>query len=481
MSTRPKSTKNIVVPPSQPLLTFDSKKRKKASETTSPDQLNPSKRKPMNMEEEEGGQNVTNNDLKNMEERIASRLESQIDRSLKAAVDSALSRLIESNNNAEMHPALSGLAKETKHVVTRVKRIEDEQTKLKRKIQDLESRVLCNNLVLKGVTDTKWEEERETLHKVYQELSAIIDVKDGENKLEKAQQIGIRKCKRMGRYTEDTTRPRPISIELVHRHDALNLIDNKRILNKGVYLDKEYPQDIERKRKILRPILKAARDKVKYKRKSRMEDDKVIIKGKPYSLDNLDELPSDLEIFKITSKESTDTIAFFGELNPLSNFHPAEFSLGGHNYHCSEQFIQHTKAMYFEDSATADRLMTTTTAKECKSMSMGIDNFNEDTWNAVAKSLCAKGINEKFLQNPTLLNVLLTRTGTKTIVEATKDDIWGTGVALHSPNCLIRTKWTSQGIMGEILQELRDTMNTSSTNSTPLTEPEHPAVEPAFH
>ena len=207
MSTRPKSTKNIVVPPSQPLLTFDSKKRKKASETTSPDHLNPTKRKPMNMEEEDSGQNVTNNDLKNMEERIASRLKSQIDRSLKAAVDSALSRLIESNNNAEMHPALSGLAKEKKHVVTRVKRIEDEQTKLKRKIQDLESRVLCNNLVLKGVTDTKWEDERETLHKVYQELSAIIDVKDDENKLEKAQQIGIRKCKRMGRYTEDSTRP----------------------------------------------------------------------------------------------------------------------------------------------------------------------------------------------------------------------------------------------------------------------------------
>ena len=157
MSGRPKSTKNIVVPPSQP--TFDSKKRKKASETTSPDQSNPSKRKPLNMDEDYGVQNVTNSDLKKMEERIASHLETQIDKSLKEAMDSALSRLIESNNNAEMHPALSGLAKETKQVVTKVRKIKDEQTKLKRKIQDLESRVLSNNLVLKGVTDTKWEEE----------------------------------------------------------------------------------------------------------------------------------------------------------------------------------------------------------------------------------------------------------------------------------------------------------------------------------
>ena len=89
------------------------------------------------------------------------------------------------------------------------------------------------------------------LHKVYQELSAAVDVKDSENRLEVAQRIGIRKCKRMGRLTEDTSRPRPISIELVHRQDALNLIDNKRKLNKGVYLDKEYPQDIERKCKTL--------------------------------------------------------------------------------------------------------------------------------------------------------------------------------------------------------------------------------------
>ena len=110
--------------------------------------------------------------------------------------------------------------------------------------------------------------------------------------------------------------------------------------------------------------------------------------------------------------------------------------------------------------------MNTTTAKECKSISIGIENYEEDTWNAVAKDLCAKGINEKFLQNRALLNVLLTRTGTKTIVEATKDDTWGTGVVLHSPNCLIRTKWTSQGIMGEILQELRDSMRSATSTST---------------
>ena len=226
-----------------------------------------------------------------------------------------------------MHPAVEALSKDTTKVIAKVKQIETEQSKLKRKIKDLESRVLCNNLVLKGIPDVKWEDERETLRKVYQELSNIIDVKENEDKLVAAQEIGIRRCKRMGRFNEETTRPRPISLELVHRQDVLYLLENKKRLNKGIYLDKEYTQDVERKRKILRPILQAAKNKPKYKTKSRMEDDKVVIKGKHYGLNNLDELPSDLEAFKVTSRESQDIIGFYGELNPLSNFHPAEFTM----------------------------------------------------------------------------------------------------------------------------------------------------------
>ena len=377
-----------------------------------------------------------------------------------------------------MHPAIATLARDTTKVVTKVKHIESQQSKLKRKIQDLENRVLCNNLVLKGVPDVKWEEERVTLRKVYHELSNVIDVKENEDKLVAAQEIGIRWCKRMGRYNEENPRPRPISLELVHRQDVLYLLDNKKRLNKGIYLDKEYTQDVERKRKILRPILQAAKNKPKYKTKSRMENDKVVIKGKHYGLDNLDELPNDLETFKITSKENQDIIGFFGELNPLSNFHPAKFTVGEKTYHCSEQFIQESKALFFNDQESAKKIMDTTTALECKSLGHNITDFDEDSWNTSAKEICAKGINEKFLQNQDLLDILLTRTGTKTIIESTKDNIWGTGVALHNPDCLKRTKWISQGqgIMGEILQELRDSIrnplvNDNSTSSSAIVDP----------
>ena len=44
------------------------------------------------------------------------------------------------------------------------------------------------------------------------------------------------------------------------------------------------------------------------------------------------------------------------------------------------------------------------------------------------------------------------------------------GVALHNPNCLKRNKWLSQGIMGEILQELRDTIRNTPPNATSITD-----------
>ena len=81
---------------------------------------------------------ATSSELEAMEERITSKLGDQIDRSLKAAVNAALDKLIESNKSAESHPAVKELAKTTRKVVTKVNRIESEQSKLKRRIQDLE-------------------------------------------------------------------------------------------------------------------------------------------------------------------------------------------------------------------------------------------------------------------------------------------------------------------------------------------------------
>ena len=55
-------------------------------------------------------------------------------------------------------------------------------------------------------------------------------------------------------------------------------------------------------------------------------------------------------------------------------------------------------------------------------------------------------------------------TGDKTLDECRYDDHWGTGVPLSDENCLDCERWCNQGILGEILMEIRAELHTSSMN-----------------
>ena len=95
------------------------------------------------------------------------------------------------------------------------------------------------------------------------------------------------------------------------------------------------------------------------------------------------------------------------------------------------------------------------------------------------KNVCRPGIHAKFEQNPELFNVLCEKTATKTIVESANNRVWGTGMTLGNPECLNRDKWISQGILGELLEEVRAKQHhqsqanviDQSTTTTPTTEP----------
>ena len=53
------------------------------------------------------------------------------------------------------------------------------------------------------------------------------------------------------------------------------------------------------------------------------------------------------------------------------------------------------------------------------------------------------------------MSTLLNKTGYKKIVECTNDRLLGTGVPLNKVDCLDQSKWTGQGILVEILEEIR--------------------------
>ena len=78
-------------------------------------------------------------------------------------------------------------------------------------------------------------------------------------------------------------------------------------------------------------------------------------------------------------------------------------------------------------------------------------------------SLCEPGIREKFVQNPHLMDTLVRRTENKIIVECAKDRLWGTGSALSEESCLNRDRWFTQGILGCILERIRNEIKSNVT------------------
>ena len=203
-----------------------------------------------------------------------------------------------------------------------------------------------------------------------------------------------------------------------------------------------------------------------------MEQDTLVLRGKCYTVNTIDQLPNSLSTVNVTSKSNETTFGYFGELNPLSNFHPSPFMMYDQEYHCSKQYIQEAKAKYFNDIKTYDKLCNTRTGLECTIIAKQTKNFNGKKWEQVAKDICKPGIKQKFQMNHKPRHMLLDHTKNKLIIECTKDMLWGTGVPLDNEKCLDSSMWKGhstkkQGIMGEILCEIRNELEDVSKEQTP--------------
>ena len=341
---------------------------------------------------------------KSITESVTAGLQTIIDTSLKAALDTMsknVDEAIEQNPTVKQHgEQLDSLETENMILKTKVRTMEVKQKDMDKKISEMERKSLQNNLIFKGIPETEWEKENVHRQKVFRELTKISTGDTDQAKLKAAKKMNIRACKRLGRYNKD--RPRPLSVEFVSKEDVEFILANKSNLCKDVYVDREYPMEIEKKRKTLRPILTAAKKQKRFRKKCKMVNDLIVIKGKKYGLDkaqgvkDISKLPKSLNPAKISSKSNDEVYGYFGELNPLSNFHRAPFTYENFTYHCSEQFIQRKKAELFKDKLAAKRIENTKTGLECKLIGNKVSNFKKSVWVAQAKELCSPGIKQKI-------------------------------------------------------------------------------------
>ena len=341
----------------------------------------------------------------------------------------------------------------------KIKQNDAKHKRLENRLNQIEDQLLKKNVIFQGFPEAEFKDNEDAKRRVIKTMSLTMPGGDEEEKKLNASKTLIECVERLGKY--NPLRARPVKVSFGNKSDADYVLKQRKKLPKGVFVDKEYSKATKRERRLLHPIIKAARRLENYKGLCRLDGSQLVIDGKRYDKDNLHTLPDDLDSTKLCSKANDDVLAFFGELHPFSNFHRSSFSLEGNIFHSSEQYIQWKKACFFSDTTAQEQLLNSEDALECKNIARNIRDFNRANWNSSAEEQCFKGIKQKFLQNPHLGH-LLTTTGEKTIVESSYDDIWGTGLPLSDPDCLNRSKWKSIGILGKTLMNIHDLLLSTS-------------------
>ena len=394
-------------------------------------------------------------------ERILSRKQAENLEIIKNDIKNDIKKLLENEELIKMQQnTITELKRENQELNIRFNRLEQKHHSLQKRVVNIENEMYSSNLIFSGIAEGESEEGPERYRLIIEAIANTINAQTRDEQLQAARRIPIKKSTRIGKY--NSRRGRPIKVQFVYQEDCEYLLANKNYLPNGVFVDRQYSEETENKRRILRPIYKAAKNHSAFKGRCTMEGEYLKIRGIRYSVDDINKLPKELDSFKCTSRETPDVLGFFGELNPLSNFYNCEFQYQNLVFHSSEQLIQYKKAKHFRDNVTMAQILNASTPLECKKLAREIVNYNEDNWRMVAKNMCFEGLKEKFAQNPTLVETLL-KTNNKTLVECSFDRIWGNGVPLGDRSCMDRQKWYNVGILGEMLMEIRSQLRNQMT------------------
>ena len=251
-------------------------------------------------------------------DRMESRLVKKIDRKC-----GANKKEIKKNADSieDMKLEISGMRND-------MKKLQVAQKGVERKVLVHEQRALKDTLVFDGIP----EDEGESTQDIIDKVSEKIATSTGHQLLDNS----VVKCYRVGRITkpEDrdpaaTPRPRSVLLKFAQMRERENVWgDRLKYKNTNVYLNEQFPREIENRRRELYPILRIIKKMDKYKKGSYLIGDRLMVNGRGYTSETLNTLPEDIDIQPLYTKLENGITFFFRWRSPLSNHHPAQFTLG---------------------------------------------------------------------------------------------------------------------------------------------------------
>ena len=118
----------------------------------------------------------------------------------------------------------------------------------------------------------------------------------------------------------------------------------------------------------------------------------------------------------------------------LSNRHLSDFKIDSIRFSSMEQYMMYKKAIIFEDTEIAKKILKTKDVSGIKALGRQVSNYNDTYQNGVRQIIVYKGLIAKFSQNDDLKKRLL-NTGNDILVEcAVQDKIRGIGLSMKDAN-----------------------------------------------
>ena len=422
------------------------------------------------------GVNKNINDLKIDIDKNLENLEKSI-QAVKHVAQSALT-LAEQNQNdiIEIRTELKNTKKELIEARTEIKKCKSEinycnvnceELKVGYKAVKQHSNKLDNysrrkNLIIRGIDEEKDESKAMCEQKVRNFLKTQLQLNN--DTVDGIKFVG---CHRLAdsanrrNWQHADNRKRPIIIRFTSIADKQTVWDAKsQLTDVHVSISENYSVDTEYNRNRLYMFYKKAKSMNKYKQKVFLNGDILVLDGRRYSVDDLMDLPDDLNPRQFSERSNENYYVFGGihsKHNPFSNWYPCEIQHDDHSFKSVEQVYQYAKAVYVGDTASATKLMYISDPAAAKKIGSKVVGVNGTNWDTAKKDIMKDLIMKKFAGNENLKAELLT-TGDKTMVESGRDPHYACGLSIMHKDIFNQAKWTGKNMLGDILCTVRNTI-----------------------
>ena len=184
-----------------------------------------------------------------------------------------------------------------------------------------------------------------------------------------------------------------------------------------------------------------------------MVADTLIIQGIKYYRNDLQKIPSHINLSRAYTIQTEDSVYFQSEHSWPSCFAPVQIKYMGNDYSTLEQGYAHRMAVKSGDHEIAGLIKKEHRPRKCKVLTKKIKNL---LWTEEDSKTEMAALVKKKYQVPYYRQKLIDTDG-KRLVECTKDRKWAGGITLWSETVKTnQKKLPGKNLLGAILEKERD-------------------------